>query len=237
MTGTNDDSADISADITADDTADITADITDDISADITADITDDVTEPVDGRVARRQRNIDAVLDVVLEMFAEEAMFPSIEQAATRSGLSLRSLYRYFADPGELLEAAIKRSDEIGAGISKLHAIGLGPLDGRIDDYVSMRLKLHDGIGSMYRATLVNAPRHPRIRDELTKNRNAMREQFELQFAPELAQHKSARREAVISAGDLLTQLESIDFLRRHRQLSVAEIDAALTAGLAALLA
>ena len=198
---------------------------------------TDDITEPVDGRLARRQRNIDAVIDVVLEMFVEESMFPTIDQAATRSGLSLRSLYRYFADPGELLEATIKRSDQIGIGLSKLHAIGQGPLDARIDAFVSMRLKLHDGIAPMYRATVVNAPRHPRIRDELAKNRNAMRDQFELQFAPELGRHKSARREAVTGAGDLLTQLESIDYLRRHRQLSVPEAHAALTAGLAALLA
>ena len=52
-----------------------------------------------------------------------------------------------------------------------------------------------------------------------------------------LATLTDAQREAVISAGDLLTQLESIDYLRRHRQLSVAEAHAALTAGLAALLA
>jgi AcrR family transcriptional regulator len=198
---------------------------------------TDDITEALDGRVARRQRNIDAVLDVVLEMFSEESMFPTIEQAATRSGLSLRSLYRYFADPGELLEATIKRSDEISAGLTKLHAIGQGPLDGRVADYVAMRLKLHDGIGPMYRATLANAARHQRIRDELAKNRNAMREQFELQFAPELLDRKSAECEAVISAGDLLTQLESIDYLRRHRQLSVAETRSTLTTGLTALFA
>ena len=193
-------------------------------------------TERVDGRLARRQRNIDAVIDVVLEMFVEESLFPTIEQAATRSGLSLRSLYRYFADPGELLEATIKRSDEIGAGLSKLHSIGQGSLEDRIDEFATMRLKLHDGVGPMYRATLVNAPRHPRIRDELAKNRNAMRTQFELQFAPELARHKPARRDTVISAGDLLTQLESIDYLRRHRQLSVAEAHAALVEGLTALL-
>lgn len=197
----------------------------------------DDITGAIDGRLARRQRNIDAVLDVVLKMFTEESMFPTIEQAATRSGLSLRSLYRYFADPGELLEATIKRSDEIGAGLSKLEAIGQGLLGGRVDAFESMRLRLHDGIGPMYRATLANASRHPRIRDELAKNRNAMREQFELQFAPELVGKKPARREAVINAGDLLTQLESIDYLRRHRQLSVAEAHTALAAGLGALLA
>ncbi len=196
----------------------------------------DEITESTDGRVARRQRNIDAVLDVVLEMFAEEALFPTIEQAATRSGLSLRSLYRYFADPGELLEAAIKRSDERGRKLARLHAIGEGALDDRIEAFVTMRLRLHGGVGSVFRATVANSARRPRIRDELTRNRNHMREQFALQFAAELSDLKPAEREAVLTSGDLLTQLESIDYLRRHRQLSVAETRAALTAGLRALL-
>ncbi|MDH3705802.1 MAG: TetR/AcrR family transcriptional regulator [Acidimicrobiia bacterium] len=197
----------------------------------------EDPIEPVDGRVARRQRNIDAVLDVVLEMFAEEAMFPTIEQAATRSGLSLRSLYRYFADPGELLEAAIKRSDQVGLELARLHAIGQGALEGRIDDFVAMRLRLHDGVGPVFRATVANAARHPRIRDELARTRNDMREQFELQFGPELAALKPAERDVVLAAGDLLTQLESVDYLRRHRQLSVAEAHQVLVASLLALLA
>ena len=161
----------------------------------------DDITNPADGRVARRQRNIDAVIDVVLEMFTEEAMFPTIEQAATRSGLSLRSLYRYFADPGELLEATIKRSDQVGRELSRLRAMGLGELEDRIEDFVTMRLRLHDGIGPVFRATAANAARLPRVRDELAKNRNAMREQFELQFAPELVRLKPSEREAVVAAG------------------------------------
>ncbi len=196
----------------------------------------DELAEPVDGRVARRQRNIEAVLDVVLEMFAEEAMFPTIEQVANRSGLSLRSLYRYFADPGELLEAAIKRTSQIGRELSRLPAIGNGPLDRRIDDFVSMRLKLHDAVGSVLRATVANAAHHSRVRDQLTHDRNSMRQQFELQFAPELAERKGPEREAAVTAGDLLTQLESIDYLRRHRQLSVAESQAAIAASLHSLL-
>lgn len=196
----------------------------------------DDTGERIDGRVARRRRNIDAVLDVVLEMFAEESMFPTMEQVASRSGLSLRSLYRYFADPGELLEAAIRRSGEIGLELSRLRSIGQGAVDARIEDFVTMRVKLHDGIGPMYRATLANAARHPRIRDELAKHRNGMREQFERQFAPELSALKSPERDVIVTAGDVLTQLESIDYLRRHRQLSLAEAQAALVAGLRALL-
>jgi len=196
----------------------------------------DNPTEPADGRVARRERNINAVIDVVLEMFAEESMFPTIEQAAKRSGLSLRSLYRYFADPGELLEAAIKRSAEVGAELSTLHAIGQGTLDRRIEDFVNMRLRLEDRLGPAMRATRANADRHPRVQEELTKNRNAMREQFAMQFAPELTKLNPERRKAVLTAGDVLTQVDAVDYLRRHRDLSTANTREALTTGLSSLL-
>ena len=196
----------------------------------------DEMTEPLDGRVARRQRNIDAVIDVVLEMFAEEAMFPTIEQAAKRSGLSLRSLYRYFADAGELLEATIKRSDARSAELSRLHSIGEGPLDERIEAFVAMRLRVHEVVGPVFRATLANASRHPRVSAEREKNRNSMRQQFELQFAPELAVRPPADRDALLAAGDLLTQLEAVDYLRRHRELSIAATQEALASGLRALL-
>ncbi|WP_419946745.1 TetR/AcrR family transcriptional regulator [Candidatus Poriferisodalis sp.] len=192
--------------------------------------------EPVDGRVARRERNIDAVLDVVLEMFAEEWLFPSMEQAASRSGLSLRSLYRYFADPGELLEATIRRNRERAAPVARLHAIGEGPLAARIDAFVAMRLRLYDTVGPVYRATLAHAHRLPRVSDELAATRNELREQFELQFAPELAARPAVDHDSVLAAGDSLTQLDSIDYLRRHRQLSAAETEAALTSTLSTLL-
>lgn len=196
----------------------------------------DETAAAVDGRVARRQRNIDAVLDVVMEMFVEDAMFPTIEQAATRSGLSLRSLYRYFADQGELVEAAIKRNEERSSQLARLHAIGQGPLDDRIEDFVSMRIRLYEAVAPVFRATAANAARHQRVRDERAKNRDQLREQFERQFAPELVVHKPPHREAVRSAGDLLTQLDSIDYLRKHRRLSVAEVHETLSASLRSLL-
>ncbi len=189
-----------------------------------------------DGRAARRQRNVDAVLDVVIELFGEDALFPTIEQVAQRSGLSLRSLYRYFADQSELLEAAIGRQQGIIRQLSHLPAIGQGPLDERIRSFVSTRLSVYDAVGHVMRASLANAPHHPRIRHQLQTGRNNQRGQFEMQFAPELAGRKPADRDAVLAAGDLLTQLESIDFLRRHRRLTVAEATTVLTTALHSLL-
>ena len=190
----------------------------------------------IDRRVARRERNINNVLDVVLELFAEESLFPTIEQASKRSGLSVRSLYRYFADPGELLEAAIKRNREVAADDAHLSSIGRGPLLTRAEDFIAMRTRLYDRIGPVYRATVANAALNSRIRDELATTRNDFRDQFERQFAPELDERKRSDRAAVLSAGNVITQLDSIDFLRRHRQLTVAETENTLRTVLLAVL-
>ncbi|MEM7255372.1 MAG: TetR/AcrR family transcriptional regulator [Actinomycetota bacterium] len=195
----------------------------------------DSTAVPADGRAARRQRNIDAALDVVLELFAEDAMFPTIEQVAKRSGLSLRSLYRYFADPGELLEAAIRRGAQQSREASRIHGFATGPLDTRIAEFVAMRVRLWELRGAVLRATLANAARHPRVRHELAARRTDMRIQFEQQFERELSAMKGADREAVAAAGDLLTQMESVDFLRRHRQLTAEETRASINTALRAL--
>lgn len=191
----------------------------------------------IDGRVARRERNRTAVLDAVLEMFGEDSLFPTIEQASKRSGLSLRSVYRYFADPDELLGAAIKRNIERNRDAARLPSIGQGPLDERIDDFVTVRVRLYERVGPVYRATIHNAPHNARVRDELLNTRQDFRRQFELQFAPELDALGGADREAVAAAGDVFSQLDAVDLLRRYRQLTVAETEAALRAGIAALFA
>ncbi len=191
---------------------------------------------PVDGRVARRERNREAVLDVVLEMFGEERLWPTIEQASKRSGLSLRSVYRYFPDAGALVEAAIRRNIEKNREFGLLPSIGQGPLGKRIDDFVAMRVRLHERLAPVYRATVHIAPNQARIREELQETRRVFRQQLELQFAPELDELGAAHRQDVGAAADILTQLDSIDLLRRYRQLTTSETEAVLRSGLSALL-
>ena len=99
-----------------------------------------------------------------------------------------------------------------------------------------MRVALHEAVGHVMRASLANAPRHPRIRDQLQAGRSDQRDQFAAHFAPEIAGRAPTERDAVLSAGDLLTQIESIDYLRRHRRLTVAETSATVSTALRALL-
>ena len=99
-----------------------------------------------------------------------------------------------------------------------------------------MRLRLHQAVGAAYRATLHNAPNHRRLQDELARNRNELRVQFERQFAPELDRLAPAERDAVVAAGDVLTQLDAVDQLRSHRRLTVDQATDVLRIGLQRLL-
>jgi AcrR family transcriptional regulator len=176
------------------------------------------------------------VLDVVLEMFAEEALMPSIEEASRRSGLSLRSVYRYFADPDELLEAAIERSLEQSLPLAHIHAIGQGSFENRLDTFIESRIGIYEHAGPTYRATIHTAWRHTRLRESLADTRRLLRQQLELQFATELERHARAERKSVLAAADTLTQLDAIDYLRGARRFSVAETAATVRTGLTAVL-
>jgi AcrR family transcriptional regulator len=96
-----------------------------------------------DGRTARRGRNSDAVLDTVHEMFVEGNFSPSVEEVAARSGVSLRSVYRYFEDTEALLHMAIERRIALVGELYVLDGIGEGSLPDRILSLVDQRLVLH----------------------------------------------------------------------------------------------
>ena len=57
------------------------------------------MTETVgDGRVARGRRTREAVIDVLLILYAEGNLTPTIEDIASRVGMTSRSIYHHFQD-------------------------------------------------------------------------------------------------------------------------------------------
>ncbi len=177
----------------------------------------------VDGRSLRRERNRQAVVDAVLDMFADEMLVPTIELASERSGLSLRSVYRYFPDPEALLQAAIEETWRRGVAVGHLSRIGEGAFGGRLDEFTAMRVRMFDDVGSSFRAAQHHAPRYLRIRDDLARTRRVLTEQFERQFQPEIDALTSATRVARMLQADLMSQFDVIDLLRRDRHLTVAD--------------
>jgi AcrR family transcriptional regulator len=199
------------------------------------AEITDETGEP-DGRTARRDRNRVAVLDAVLELFSEGDLSPSPEQVASRSGVSLRSVYRYFADRSDLIRAAVDRHLERVEPLFVIEAPGVGTIAARVESFVRARMRGYEAIAATARASRLRAPANDIIRGQLDRARRIFRAQLEQQFGPELQALDASRRRAVLEAADALTQIETIDIYRVHRGYSSNETHALLAEALRTLL-
>lgn len=194
-----------------------------------------DASGGVDGRTARRDRNRTAVLDAVLELFAEDDLAPSPEQVARRSGVSLRSVYRYVSDGDDLLRAAIERQLAKVLPLFAIPNLGVGPFEERLEAFVTARLRGYEAIAATARAALVCAASNDLIREGLETRRRLLREQVEEHFAEEI-EAAGTRGRAVLAAADALTQIEAIEHYRTHRRYSSAETHDLLRVALAALL-
>ena len=177
----------------------------------------------VDGRTARKDRNRVAVLDAVLELFTEDNLMPSPDEVAQRSGVSLRSVYRYFADIDALLRAAIDRHLERVQPLAHVEAIGQGPFEDRLERFLDSRLRLYEAVAPTARASRLRAATSEVIRDQLEASRVHLRRQMTAQFATELEALPPKMRRAAAAAIDTLTQTETIDIYRHNRQFSGAD--------------
>lgn len=189
-----------------------------------------------DGRTARRDRNREAVLDAVLDLFADGAIAPAPAEVAERSGVSLRSVYRYFDDMDALVRAAIARNLARMGLLFELPEPGAGPLADRVERTVAARVRLYDGIGPMARAALARAPQNPIIAERLSETRLYLRRQVEEMFAPELAALDADAAHEIVAAVDVLLELDSVDHLRRHRRMAAPEVQRVLVRAIGALL-
>lgn len=185
----------------------------------------------VDGRRLRRQRNRTAVIDALLDLFAEGEYTPSAGDIATRAGLSMRSLFRYFDDVDDLIGAAIDRHQEhyrslVDPGVSPDE-----PSRRKVVAVAQARVRLFEAVAPSARAARVWAHRHPVVRDVLGRNRAGLRTQLRLLFARELR-----GREDVLAALDALCSFEAYDLLRSDQGRSVASTVDALGAGIHALI-
>jgi AcrR family transcriptional regulator len=192
----------------------------------------------VDGRTARRDRNRLAVLDAVLELFEEGNLNPGVHDVAERSGVSLRSVYRYFEDLDELITAAIERHLERTRPLFDIDRIGEGPLSERIHRFTERRLRLFDAMRVIYRASRVRAASDPQVQSGLMDTYQWLGEQTHRMFAPELRRiddHQA--RTDTHHAIDVLTQFDSLEHLRHRCGLDREETIGFLRRSLGSLLA
>ncbi len=193
-----------------------------------------------DGRTARRDRNRRAVLDAVLELFTEGDLSPAPESIAQRSGVSLRSVYRFVSDSDDLVRAAIDRHLERVGPLFVFEPVGEGPFEERMRVLVDARLRLHQAIAPAARAAVARTRMRPTpaseiLRQSLHARRGMLRLQLARHFEAELSGF-GHQADAVLAAADALTQIETIDWFLVDGGYSADQVREALVTGLRRLL-
>jgi AcrR family transcriptional regulator len=192
--------------------------------------------DSTDGRRLRRDRNRDAVVSALLQLYSEGNLNPSAEEIANRSGVSARSLFRYFDDVDDLCQAAISQQQANVLPLLAIPALPEAPLAERIAALVHQRCELFEAIESVATVSRLRAPFQLVVATELTQGRAFLRQQLAVLFAAELGALPAALAALRLAAADVATSFEAWRLLRDDQRMSRARAAAAIADNLTLLL-
>jgi len=188
-----------------------------------------------DGRRLRRDRNRDAVVSALLELYSEGNLSPSAEEIAHRSGVSARSLFRYFDDVDDLCSAAISQQQADVRPLLAIAATPDAPLARRVAALAHQRGELFEAIESVATVSRLRAPFQLVVATELTQGRAFLRQQLAILFATELAELPADVAALRLASADVATSFEAWRLLRDDQRLSRARAAAAVADNLTLL--
>jgi AcrR family transcriptional regulator len=194
------------------------------------------MTGTTDGRTARRDRNRNEVVEAALALVDEGVTDPSIEQLTDRSGLSARSIFRYFEGLDDLRRAVIRRHFERLQPILDSVDASDGSLDTRLKRFVESRIKFNEGIAGAARTAQMRAPFAPVIAEDIQYYRKVLDASVRRHFAPELKSRAKAEADDLTAMIDVLVSFDAWDLLTRDHGRSRAQIRRAWTSALETLL-
>jgi TetR/AcrR family transcriptional regulator, regulator of autoinduction and epiphytic fitness len=194
------------------------------------------MTGRVDGRTARRDRNRNEVVEAALALVDEGVVDPSVEQLTARSGLSARSIFRYFEGLDDLRRAVIRCHFERVRPLLETNAAD-GNLEVRIKGFVDARLKFNESIAGPARTAQARAHIAPYIAEDIQHYRQVLDASVRKQFAPELKARARAEAEDLISLINVLVSFDGWDLMTHDHQRSRTQIRRAWTLALQSLLA
>lgn len=181
----------------------------------------------VDGRVARGERTRQAVVEALLALYGENKLTPTMDEIASRVGMTSRTIYHHFDDQEAIAEAV--REHQRPLIVHHLEAQVGGTLEERISGLVTQRAQLYERIAPVRRAALANMHTSARIRKGQSGLAARSRRQLTTTFDPELSSLDADRRATTLELIDLHTSWETWERLRRWQRLSVAKAEALVT--------
>lgn len=194
----------------------------------------DEVT--VDGRRARSQRSHDAVVEALLALCREGTYRPSAAEVAERAGVSVRTVFRLFEDLDSLVEIAVEQQWE---RIGTLHDApdATGTRAERVGALAHQRIEIHEAVAPIVRTGRHIIDQSAALRRAIRERRHLLREQLEVQFERELRGRTPSDARELLSAIEVASSFESIEYLRVVAAHTAAEAEAIVARSLLALLA
>ncbi len=190
-----------------------------------------------DGRVARRQRNREAVVDAALELVDEGTGDLSVDALTERSGLSARSIFRYFEGLDDLRRAVIHRNfEKVELSVDSAAPDDL-PLEERIRRFVDDRTSVCEGLAGAARMARSRAPHVATVAEDILRFRQLLDEQVRRYFQPELSARKGAEATELALLISTLVSWDSWEQLTATHGRSRTQLKRAWRRGIAALLA
>ena len=193
----------------------------------------------VDGRHVRRDRNRDAVVTATIELLLDGKGIPLLQQIADRSGVSLRSLHRYFADADAVVAEAyatyLVGHPATPAAVPP--AILCAPLPDRGAGGSTIAANDCRRTNGAFLAIVARANRSARLQDAVEATREGHIQVVRVVFAPELAVFAEAERARRLALAHTATTSESWDNLTRRHGLDEAQVRTVWTRTLLAALA
>ena len=108
------------------------------------------------------------MVDAILSLYQEGNVSPSLDEIADRSGVSHRSVFRYFQDLEELYRVAIERHRAMLEPFLQFDAEPAGDRVGRIEQFVDHRFDLYERVAPVARVGRMHALRSDVLMDNLT---------------------------------------------------------------------
>lgn len=193
-----------------------------------------------DGRRMRRARNRDSVVTALLSLYRDGNLDPSADEIAERSGVSARSVFRYFDDVQDLTRAALDRALADVAGLVPIAASPSDATAQKIDALLDERERLWESQANFLIVSRVRAPFQPALAENIAASRQLFRQQVAALFAPEVAALRSASgpkaADAAVTAVHLLCTFENWRILRIDHGHDVRRTRATLAAAIGTML-
>jgi AcrR family transcriptional regulator len=178
--------------------------------------------EQFDGRNLRRQQSRERAVDAVLDLIEDGVAWPTAQQIAERSGISIRTVFRLTEDVESLLASAVQRQAERVAPLYVTLAAE-GSTATRVRALVKNRARIFETIAPVRRVGEQLALRSPHVAQGLDWHHRLLRRQVAELFERELSALRGVAAHDVLNAADVVAGWETWEQLRRLKGLSEYE--------------